>query len=134
MAHYELLFAGPGTMAFEIYRNYDGNKSAFGNMALASTSADQGALSVYGATRTADDAVTVVVINKTYGDLTSTLSLVNLPSRADTAQAYLYSNANLNAIVVQPAVTITPPVAGSTASTIANYTFPAQSITLFVVQ
>ena len=43
-------------------------------MALASTSADQGKLSVYGALRTADNTLTVVVINKTYGDLTSTVS------------------------------------------------------------
>jgi hypothetical protein len=46
-------------------------------------------------------------------------------------QAYLYSNANLNAIVGPTAVTVTN-VNGS-ASTISNYTFPAQSITLFVV-
>ena len=55
----------PGMMAFEIYRNYDGAKSTFGDVALASTSADQGKLSVYGALRTADGMVTVVVINKT---------------------------------------------------------------------
>jgi hypothetical protein len=119
-------------MAYEIYRNYDGSKSTFGDEALASTSADQGKLSVYGALRTADNKVTVMVINKTYGDLTSTLSLANLPATATSGQAYLYSNANLNAIVAQPAVTITPG-SGGAASTIANYTFPAQSITLFVV-
>jgi 5-hydroxyisourate hydrolase-like protein (transthyretin family) len=122
----------PGLMAYEIYRNYDGSKSTFGDEALASTSADQGKLSVYGALRTADNKVTVMVINKTYGDLTSTLSLANLPATATSGQAYLYSNANLNAIVAQPAVTITPG-SGGAASTIANYTFPAQSITLFVV-
>jgi len=36
-------------------------------MALASTSANQGQLSVYGALRTSDQSVTVVVINKTFG-------------------------------------------------------------------
>jgi hypothetical protein len=76
--------------------------------------------------------VTVVVINKTYGDLTSTLSINGLAASTTTAQAYLYSNANLAAIVAQPAVTVKPGLAGA-ASTIANYTFPAQSITLFVV-
>jgi hypothetical protein len=122
----------PGLMAFEIYRNYDGNKSVFGNEALSSTSANQGQLSVYGALRSSDNAVTVVVINKTYGALTSTLSLPNLTPNG-TAKAFLYSNANLNAIVAQPAVTVTPPATGSTTSSIANYSFPAQSITLFVV-
>jgi hypothetical protein len=123
----------PGLMAFKIYRNYDGKNSVFGDMALASSSADQGTLSVYGALRTSDNAMTVVVINKTYGDLTSTLSLTGLPSTVTTAQAYLYSNANLAAIVAQPAVTVTPPASGSTNSAISNYTFPAQSITVFVV-
>jgi hypothetical protein len=123
----------PGMMSFAIYRNYDGNKSTFGNMELSSASIDQGQLSVYGALRTSDNAVTVIVINKTYGDLTSSLSLTNIASGSTTAQAFLYSNANLAAIVPQPAVTVTPPAAGGTTSTISNYTFPAQSITLIVV-
>ena len=124
---------GPGNMAFEIYRNYDGNKSTFGNTALSSTSANQGTLSVYGAVRSSDSAITIVVINKTYGALTSTLSLANYPEiTATTAESFLYSNANLTAIMAQPNVTVTPPAAGSTTSTI-TATFPAQSITLLVV-
>jgi hypothetical protein len=122
----------PGLMAFEIYRNYDGNNSMFGDTALASSSADQSRLSVYGALRSADQAVTVVVINKTYGDLTATLSLDNFTTSGTQAQVFLYSNANLNAIVPQPAVTVTPPSAGGSTSAI-NTTFPAQSITLLVV-
>ncbi len=124
---------GPINQAFAIFRNYDGNKSMFGDTALASTSVNQGQLAVYGALRSSDHAVTVVVINKTYGDLTSTLSLADVPTTTGNAQPYLYSNANLNAIVAQPAVAVTPPASGSTTSTISNYTFPAQSITLFVV-
>ena len=122
----------PGMMAFEIYRNYDGNKSTFGNTALASTSTNQGALSVYGALRSSDNAVTVVVINKTYGDLTSTLSIDNLAAGAGPAQPYLYSNANLAAIVAQTPITIPPPAPGGFPSTITT-TFPAQSITLLVI-
>ncbi|MGA2536248.1 MAG: glycoside hydrolase family 44 protein [Terracidiphilus sp.] len=121
----------PGMMAFAIYRNYDGANSTFGNIALASTSANQGTLSVYGALRTSDNAVTIVVINKTYGDLTETLSLANVNSTG-TAAAYLYSNANLAAIVAQPDIAVTPPSSGSTTSTLST-TFPAQSITLLVV-
>jgi hypothetical protein len=122
----------PGLMGYEVFRNYDGNKSMFGDMALTSTSADQGQLSVYGALRTSDKAVTIVVINKTYGDLTSTLSLFGLFAPATSAQAYVYSNANLNAIVGPTAVTVTPS-SGTVPWEIANYTFPAQSITVFVV-
>jgi len=127
----------PGMMAFQIYRNYDGNKSTFGDTVLPSTSgaanASQGTLSIYGALRSSDNAVTVVVINKTYGAITSTLSLIGLLPSSNTANVWQYSNANLAAIVAQPSVTVSPPPLGSTASTIVSYTFPAQSITLFVV-
>jgi len=126
----------PGMMAFQVYRNYDGKKSTFGDTVLPSTSgaanANQGTLSIYAALRSSDDAVTVVVINKTYGSLTSTVSLTGLSSSATTAQAYLYSNANLAAIVAQPAVTVAPPGTGGAASNLTT-TFPAQSITLLVV-
>jgi hypothetical protein len=121
----------PGLMAFEMYRNYDGNDSTFGDMALASASANQGALSVYGALRTADNTVTVMVINKTYGDLTDTLSLANFTPNGP-AKAFVYNSANLAAIVAQPNLTVTPPATGSTTSTLST-TFPAQSITLLVV-
>lgn len=142
---------GPGNEAFAIYRNYDGAKSSFGDTALASCSttaalaaactpsapaaADetgQGQLSVYGALRTADNAITVVVINKSYGALTSTLSVANVGTIALSAGVYQYSNANLTQIVKQPGVTVTPPVAPATTATL-SYTFPAQSITLFVI-
>jgi hypothetical protein len=124
---------GPGNEAFEVYRNYDGNKSTFGDMALASTSAAQGTLSVYGGLRTSDHKITIVVINKTYGPLTSALSIANYAAGTGaTAQSYLYSNASLSAIVAQPAVTITPPASGSNSSTI-TATFPGQSITLLVL-
>jgi hypothetical protein len=122
----------PGLMAYEIFRNYDEKKSMFGDTALASTSANQGALSVYGALRSSDHALTIVVINKTYGSLTSTLSLANLSSNATGAQVYLYSNANLAGIVAEPDIAVTPPATGSVTSTVTT-TFPAQSITLFVV-
>jgi hypothetical protein len=121
----------PGMMAFAIYRNYDGNNSTFGDKSLSATSANQGALSVYAALRSSDNAITIMVINKTYGDLTESLSLAGA-TPADAAQSYLYSNGNLAAIVAQPAVAVTPPAVGSTTSTFST-TFPAQSITLLVV-
>ncbi len=121
----------PGLTAFEIYRNYDGNNSTFGDEALVSTSANQAALSVYGALRTSDNMVTVVVINMTYGDLTPTLSLENLTPNGN-AQVFLYSSANLAAIVPQTGVPVTPPGPGSTTSTLST-TFPAQSITVLIV-
>lgn len=121
----------PGLMAYEVYRNYDGGGSAFGDEAITSTSADQGKLSIYGALRSKDNTITVVVINKTYGDFTTTLNLDNF-SASGPAQAFLYSNANLKAIVAQPTITVTAPTGGSTTSTLST-TFPAQSITLLII-
>jgi hypothetical protein len=121
----------PGLIAFEIYRNYDGAGSGFGDMALVATSGDQSQLSVYGALRTSDGVVTVMVINKSFADQTATLSLANLTA-AGPAKVYQYSNLNLSSISALADQAVTPPPTGSTTSTLAA-TFPAQSITLFVI-
>jgi len=128
---------GPGNYAFAMYRNYDGNDSTFGDTYLYATSSGtsgdaEGQLAVYAAQRSSDGAVTVMVINKTYGPLTSTLSLQNSAITSTSAQVFQYSDANLSAIVAQADATVTPPSGGGTTSTI-TYTFPAQSITLLVV-
>jgi len=120
----------PGLMAFEVFRNYDGAGAQFGDKALTSTSVDQGKLAVFGALRTADGKLTVVVLNKTYGDLTATLTLGNLTPNG-AAKVFLYSSANLAAIVAQPDVALTQ-VAGSASSSL-SMTFPAQSITVLVI-
>jgi hypothetical protein len=120
----------PGLMAFEVFRNYDGAGAQFGDKALTSTSVDQSKLAVYGALRSADGKLTVVVLNKTYGDLTATLTLGNLTPNG-AAKVFLYSSANLAAILAQPDVAVTQ-TAGGTSSTLST-TFPAQSITVLVV-
>jgi hypothetical protein len=130
---------GPGNYAFAMYHNYDqkNDGAVFGDTYLYATSAGasgdaEGQLAVYGGLRSADGSITVMVINKTYGPLTSTLSLLNFTTAGTTAQVFLYSNANLSAIVPQAAATITPPSGSGTTSTI-TATFPAQSITLLVI-
>lgn len=120
----------PGLNAFMIYRNYDGAGGSFGDAALNSTSADQGKLSVYGAMRTADKALTIVVINKTYRDLVTTLSLPNVKP-SGPAKVFLYSNASLRTIVAQPGVEIPAPT--TAASSAIHATYPAMSITLYVI-
>jgi hypothetical protein len=122
----------PGLMAFEVFRNYDGDNSQFGDMALTSTSSDQSQLAIYGALRTSDQAVTILVINKTYGDLPNGILLLDLPSGITTpVKAFLYSNANLAAIVSQPDLSIQYSTDGSLPHVSAN--FPAASITILVV-
>jgi hypothetical protein len=115
----------PGIVAFQIYRNYDGTGAKFGETSLGATSGDQGKLAVYAAKRTNDGAVTVLVLNKTYGELRSSVALKNADV-GKAAKVYRYSGANLQAILpVADAV-----VAGGKIEA----AFPAQSMTLFVVE
>jgi hypothetical protein len=114
----------PITYAFRMYRNYDGAKSTFGDTGVSAVSGDQSQLSVYAAQRTSDSALTVMVINKTSNDLTSSVSLANF-SPQSTAKVFNYSAANLTAIQPQPTQAVTP--------TGFSATFPANSATLLVI-
>jgi hypothetical protein len=119
----------PGLAAFLIYRNYDGKMSKFGETGLQATSADQGKLSVYAAKRKSDGALTVIVLNKTYGDLRSSVGLKGVKV-GGSAKVFRYSNANLAAIVPESDAAVSD--AGSGTGKI-EADFPAQSMTLFVV-
>lgn len=114
----------PGAFAFRLYRNYDGTGQGFGDSGVLAASSDQGRLAVYAAERTADRALTLMVINKTAAELTSPVTIGGwtLPAQA---QVYRYSAANLTAIARVP----DQPLAdlGFTAA------FPANSATLFVI-
>ena len=114
----------PGAYAFRMYRDYDGAGSRFGDVSVSATSADQGQLAVYAAERSADKALTVMVVNKTGGDLTSPLSLAGFDSTG-AAQRFTYGPANLGAIVRGADL----PVAGGRVEA----TYPANSITLLVL-
>jgi Glycoside hydrolase family 44 len=121
----------PGLAAFLMYQNYDGASSKFGDMSISASSANQGQLAVYAALRTSDSALTIMVINKTYSDLATPISLANF-STASKAKVFQYSNANLAAISALPDQAVTPPPTGGTTSSV-SVTAPAQSITLLVV-
>ncbi|MGA3224996.1 MAG: glycoside hydrolase family 44 protein [Acidobacteriaceae bacterium] len=124
------MWSAPGTQdpiayAFRMFRNYDGNGSQFGDTSISAVSSDQGSLSIYAAQRSSDNAVTILVINKTTTALTSAIALANLSLPA-TAQVYSYSQASLTSIAHPSDAAIT---SGSV-----SYTFPSYSAVLFVVQ
>ena len=114
----------PAAYAFRMYRNYDGAGHAFGETSISAASANQDNLAVYAAQRASDGALTVMVINKTGGNLTSAVSLSGFAPQP-AAAVYRYSASNLNAIqhLANQAVSAT----GFTAD------FPANSITLLVI-
>ncbi|MFB9235246.1 glycoside hydrolase family 44 protein [Plantactinospora siamensis] len=114
----------PAAYSFRMYRNYDGAGGRFGDVSVSAASTDQDQLAVYGAQRTADGALTLMVLNKTGGDLTAPLSVAGFDSTG-TAQRYSYGPANLASIVHGADV---PVNAGAV-----NATYPANSITLLVL-
>ncbi len=114
----------PGAYAFRVYRNYDGNGSAFGDLSVQASSADQDRLAVYAALRNSDGAMTLVVVNKTGGSITSNLALSGFGA-ASSAKVFRYSAENLGAIVR------TGDQAVSTSGFTATY--PGSSITLLVL-
>jgi uncharacterized protein (TIGR03437 family) len=113
----------PGAFAFKMYRNFDGIGGAFGETGVQASSADQSQLSIYGALSSSLN-LTAVVINKTSSDLSSSLNLANFNAGA-AAKVWLYSGANLAAIVAQPDVALN----GGSLTAV----FPANSITMLVI-
>jgi hypothetical protein len=114
----------PGAYAFRMFRNYDGQGHGFGDVGVQAASSSQDELSIYAAQRSGDNALTVVVINKSSNNLTSPVDIAGL-TLPSSAAVYRYSAADLHAIVHLPDMAVD----GSGFSA----TFPAHSITLFVL-
>ena len=117
--------SSPGAFAFRMYRDYDGLGSRFGDTYVRSTSADQGRLSVYAAERGSDGALTVMVVNKTPGDLQTSLAVAgrSLPA---AAQVFTYGGSAAPTSIVHRPDT---PVSGGAVP----YTFAANTVTLLVL-
>src|SRR5207247_5991895 len=79
----------PTYKAMKLYRNYDGNHSGFGETSvLASSTANPDNLSVFAAQRSADSAITVMVISKILsGSTPVTVNLAHF-TPAGAAQAW----------------------------------------------
>lgn len=114
----------PGAYAFRMYLNYDGAGAAFGDVAVAATSSDPDQLAIYAAQRSADGALTVMLINKSGLALNEQVSVSQFAPAA-AAAVYTYNAADLGAIVRAPDL----PVTASGFS----INIPAASIMLVVV-
>ncbi len=107
--------------AYDMYRNYDGHGARFGDTYVQSQSSDQSALAVYGATRSSDGALTIMVINKTSQAITSPLSLSGFQP-GGSAQDWQWTGGAITRAADQAVG-----AGGLTAS------YPADSITLLVI-
>jgi hypothetical protein len=122
----------PLLIAFKIFRNYDDAGGEFGNTSIAATSADQSKLSVYAARRTADRTITVVVINKTFGDLRADLTLDQFKAKGPV-KVYQYSGADLKQIRALAAIKASKAGGNVKAAILKDQLFPAMSITMFAI-
>jgi hypothetical protein len=112
----------PAFKAMKMYRNYDGNKSGFGDVSVSATGGNPDNVAVFAATRTSDGALTVMVLNKYLSGTTPvTLNLSGFASNG-TASVWQLTSANAIAALGAPAFT------GNSLAV----SLPHQSVTLFV--
>ena len=120
---WEVLAANTPTFkAMQIYRNYDGHDSGFGDVSVSATVPNPDQLSAFAAQRTVGGALTVMVINKIAGATPVTLGLGHFTA-SGTATVYQLTAAN--------AITHLANVKWSAGKLVA--TVPGQSVTLFVL-
>lgn len=108
---------------FKLFRNYDGQGSQFGDVSVEADSTNQSALSIYAAQRSGDQALTVLVINKTTQPIATALTLSNFSAAG--ASVFSYSAANITSI--------SPTAPVGIVSNQLNCTYPPYSATLFVL-
>jgi len=109
--------------AMQMYRNYDGNKSTFGDTSVYAGGPNPDGVAAFAAQRSTDNALTLMVINKEIGtNVPVTIALTNFPAGG---LADVWQLTSANSISHLANVTFT----GNSFSN----TLPAQSITLYVV-
>ena len=148
---------------FKLFLNYNGAGGRFGNVSVSSTStvaADsvlpgtgstdgQYVLAVYGAQRSSDNALTLVVVNKSivlsqypYSTsaaeaFTAPITIQNFTPNGTSATVYQMLSGHATTIAAEPAATLTdvpaPAGSGQLDSYTLNYMFPANSVTLLVI-
>ena len=110
----------PVARVFQLYRNYDGNESTFGDTSVSATVPDPDTLSAFAALRSADRKLTLILINKDLGQpATVDLQLQNF---APAGKAERYQLTFTNSIDRVSDVTLP-----------GTLELPPQSVTLLVV-
>jgi hypothetical protein len=106
-----------------MYRNYDGAKSAFGDVSVSAAGPNPDNVAVFAATRTSDGALTIMIVSKYLsGNTPVTAALTNFTA-GSAASVYQLTSAN----TITRLADITPQ--GNALS----LTVPSPSVTLLVV-
>jgi hypothetical protein len=113
----------PTYLAMKLYRNYDGNKSTFGDTSILTTAPNPDDVSAFGAVRTGDGALTLMVINK---DLSNNVPInVVITNFNASAVAQRWQLTSVNVITNLGNIALTNGILGDV--------LPSQSITLYVL-
>ena len=113
----------PTYNAIKMYRNYDGNRSAFGDTSISTSAPNPDQLSAFGAVRSADGALTLMVINKQSASAAALqVGLAHFTS-AGSSQVWQLTSTNVISRLADLSF------AGNTLTG----AVPPQSITLFVI-
>ncbi|HET7436818.1 MAG TPA: glycoside hydrolase family 44 protein [Thermoanaerobaculia bacterium] len=113
----------PAYNAMKLWRNYDGAKSAFGDISVSASAPNPDNIAAFAAVRTSDQKLTVVLINKQDSSASTTVNLANYTTSGN-AQRWQMTLANTS-IVHTSDVTV--------ASNALSLTLPARSITMLVI-
>jgi hypothetical protein len=115
--------ATPAYKAIRMYRNYDGNHSTFGDASVSASGPDVDRVAPFAAVRSADHALTIMIVTKTLlGDTPATVTLAGFVPAGTIVQRWQLDSSNtIRRLPDLPA--------GSSIS----LTLPQQSITLLVV-
>jgi hypothetical protein len=113
----------PTYLAMKLYRNYDGHNAAFGDISIQTTVPAPDDLSAFAAVRTADGALTLMVINKNLTNATPINASVTHFPATGAGQRWQLTAANV--ITQLPAIGLT--------NQLLSDVVPAQSITLYVL-
>ncbi|HEX3652102.1 MAG TPA: glycoside hydrolase family 44 protein [Rhizomicrobium sp.] len=113
----------PTYKAMQMYRDYDGAGSAFGDTSVSAKAPNPDDLSAFAALRGTDGALTVMVISKVLGGETPVQLALSHAAASGTAQVYRLTASNS----IQHLADL--PWSGG----VLNDTEPAQSITLYVL-
>ncbi len=113
----------PTYKAMQMYRNYDGAGSTFGDTSISAHAPQPDDLSAFAALRSSDGAMTVMVISKVLsGDTPVALTLANF-AQSGSAKVYRLTASN----VIQQLSNV------SWSGGVLDDTEPAQSITLYIL-
>ncbi len=113
----------PTYQAIKIYRNYDGNKSTFGDKSVQTIVPNPDNLSAFSAARSTDGALTLMVINKDLNNATPVSASITNFNTTGIAQRWQLTAANAITQLANIAFT----------NNVLKDTVPSQSITLYVL-